>query len=50
VGLLDSSGGRSRFPGSLGGELLPGGLSSGRFTGGSYGLITVRFQSCSFFS
>jgi len=37
VGLLDSSGGRSRFPGSLGGELLPGGLASGGFTGGLLG-------------
>jgi len=34
VGLLDSSGGRSRLPGGLGGELLPGSLSSSRLTGG----------------
>jgi len=34
VGLLDSTGGRCRLPGSLGGQLLPGGLASGGLTGG----------------
>jgi len=34
VGLLDSSGGRGRLPGSLGGQLLPGGLASGRLACG----------------
>ena len=34
VGLLDSSGGRRRFAGRLGGELLSGGLASSGFTGG----------------
>jgi len=32
VRLLHSSGGRSRLPGSLGGQLLPRSLSSGRLT------------------
>ena len=34
VGLLDSTGGRGGFTGSLGGELLPGGFASGGLTGG----------------
>ena len=34
VGFLYSSSSRSRFTGSLGGELLPGGLASGGLTGG----------------
>jgi len=33
VRLLDSSGGGSALPGRLGGQLLPGGLSSGGLTG-----------------
>ena len=33
MGFLDSSGGRSRLPRSLGGKLLTRSLSSGRFTG-----------------
>ena len=37
VGLLHSSGGGSRFSGSLGGQLLPGGLSSSGLTGGLLG-------------
>ena len=37
VGLLDASGGRGALAGSLGGQLLPGGLASGRFTGGLLG-------------
>ena len=32
VGLLNSSGGRSRFSGCLRGQLFPGGLASSRFT------------------
>jgi histone H3 len=32
MGLLYSSSGRGRFTGSLGGQLFPGSLSSGRFT------------------
>ena len=34
VGLLDSSGGGGGLPGGLGGQLLPGSLSSGGFTSG----------------
>jgi len=34
MGFLDSSSGRSALPGSLGGQLFPGSLSSGRLTGG----------------
>ena len=37
VGLLDASGGRRRFPGGLGGELLPGGLASGGLPRGLLG-------------
>ena len=37
VGLLDASGGRGRFPGGLGGELLPGGLASGGLPRGLLG-------------
>ena len=37
VGLLDSSGGGSRFAGSLGGQLFPGGLASGGFASGLLG-------------
>ena len=37
VRLLDSSSGWSRLPGSLGGQLLPGSLSSGGFTSGLLG-------------
>ena len=37
MGLLDSAGGRSGLAGSLGGELLPGGLSSGGLTCGLLG-------------
>jgi hypothetical protein len=33
VGLLDSSGRGGALPGCLGGQLLPGGLASGRLTG-----------------
>ena len=33
VGLLDATGGRGALPGSLGGELLAGGLASGGFPG-----------------
>ena len=37
VGLLDSSGSGGRFTGSLGGQLLPGGLASGGFSCGLLG-------------
>ena len=37
VGFLDSSSSWSRFSGSLGGQLLPGSLSSGGLTGGLLG-------------
>ena len=37
VGLLDSSGGGSRFAGSLGGQLFSGGLASGGFASGLLG-------------
>ena len=37
VGLLDASGRRRRFPGGLGGELLPGGLASGGLPRGLLG-------------
>jgi hypothetical protein len=37
VRLLDSSGSRGRLPGSLGGELLPGGLASGGLACGLLG-------------
>jgi len=37
VGLLDSAGGRGGLPGSLGGQLLPGGLASGGLTCGLLG-------------
>ena len=43
VGLLDSSCGRSRLAGSLGGQLFPGGLASGRFASGLFG--TGHFDS-----
>ena len=41
VGLLDSSSGWSRFSGSLGGQLLPGSLSSGGFSCGLLGSCHV---------
>ena len=37
MGLLDSSGGGGRLPGGLGGELLPGRLSSGGLASGLLG-------------
>merc|ERR1739838_1048012 len=37
MGLLDSSSGRGRFTGGLGGQLLTRGLASGRLTGGLLG-------------
>ena len=37
VGLLDAAGGRGGLAGSLGGELLPGGLASGGLPGGLLG-------------
>jgi len=37
MGLLDSSGSRGRFAGSLSGELLPGGLASGGLASGLLG-------------
>jgi hypothetical protein len=41
MGLLDSSGCGSRFTGSLGGQLFPGGLASGRLAGGLFGTSHV---------
>ena len=43
VGLLHSSGSRGALAGSLGGELLSGGLASGGFTGGLLG--TSHFEA-----
>ena len=43
MGLLDSSGGRGALTSGLGGQLLTGSLSSGRFTGGLLG--TCHFAS-----
>jgi hypothetical protein len=37
MGLLNASGGRGRFPRSLSGQLLPGGLASGGLAGGLLG-------------
>jgi hypothetical protein len=37
MGLLDSSGGWGALTSSLGGQLFPGGLASGRLTGGLFG-------------
>ena len=45
VGLLDSAGGRGGLSGSLGGELLPGGLASGGFTCGLLGTSHVEDQN-----
>ena len=42
VGLLDATCGRGRLPGSLGGKLLTGSLTSGGFTGGL--LCTCHFR------
>jgi len=47
MGFLDSSGGRSALPGSLGGQLFPGSLSSGRFTSG---LLCTSHDSSSKFT
>ena len=41
VGLLDTTGGGGGLAGSLGGKLLTGGLSSGRFTGSLLGTSHV---------
>jgi len=54
VGLLDTPGGGGRLAGSLGGQLLPGGLASGGLTGGLLGTshgessddTDVRSRSC----
>jgi hypothetical protein len=49
VGLLDTSGSGGALAGSLGGQLLPGGLASGRFTGGLLGTShdnTISELSC----
>ena len=54
VGLLDAPGGGSGLPGSLGGQLLAGSLSSGGLTGGLLGTshgessddTDVRSRSC----
>ena len=46
VGLLDSSGGRGRLPGSLSGELLPRGLSSSRLAGGLLGTSHGELGIC----
>ena len=45
VGLLDSSGGGSRFTGSLGGQLFSGGLASGGFTSGLLGTSHGGFSA-----
>ena len=37
MGLLDTAGAGGGFTGSLGGQLLPGGLASSRLTGGLLG-------------
>ena len=55
VGLLDTSGGRGRFAGRLGGELLPRGLASGGLTGGLLGTghvdrITKNFDRSSLYA
>ena len=42
MGLLDSTGGRGALTGGLGGQLLPGGLASSRFTGGLLGTCHFR--------
>ena len=42
VGLLDTSGGGGALPGCLGGQLLPGGLASGGFTGCLLGTCHVE--------
>ena len=41
VGLLDATGGRGGLASGLGGQLLPGGLASGRLTGGLLGTSHV---------
>ena len=45
VGLLHSSGGRSRFASSLGGQLLTGGLASSGFTSGLLGTSHSVFNT-----
>ena len=45
VGLLDSTSGGSRFPGSLGGQLFTRGLASGRFTSGLLGTSHSVFNT-----
>ena len=44
VRLLDSSGGGGRLPGSLGGQLLPWSLSSGRLAGGLFSTSHLELQ------
>ena len=44
VGLLDTSGGWCTLASGLGGQLLAGSLSSGRFTGGLLGTSHFRFK------
>ena len=45
MGLLDSAGGRGGLSGSLGCQLLPGGLASGRFTCGLLSTSHVEDQN-----
>ena len=46
MGLLDSSSGWGRLPGSLGGQLLPRGLASSGLTGGLLGSCHVGLLVC----
>ena len=46
VRLLDASGGRGALAGSLGGQLLPGGLSSGGLASGLLGTSHELLSSC----
>merc|ERR1712031_110874 len=52
VGLLDSTSGGGRLPGGLGGQLLPGSLSSGGLTSGLLGtghfffLVQLKVATC----
>jgi len=47
VGLLDAAGGGGGLPSRLGGQLLPGGLASGRLTGSLLGTSHLLPESVS---